>query len=168
MLNASSAHITLAIYEGCWESKVPYFLSFLEIMVKIWKKFYMKGDTVTTFQHNFCWPLSICRTMIRVHLYRTHKTPGPINERSCGTNFPLLCWTETTSRPVCFSTLKMMKIKWDKVGGIWSMFENIPAYSFGSPTTSKTVWSWVLLGRKIMPWNKTPAFSSWLPDGGKQ
>ncbi len=62
-------------------------------MVKIWKKFYSKGDTVTTFQHNFHWCLSICCTVIRVYLYHSHKIPGPISERGCDTNFPPLCWT---------------------------------------------------------------------------
>ncbi len=36
----------------------------------------------------------------------THCTPGPIFERSCDTNFPLLRCTETASHRVCFSTLK--------------------------------------------------------------
>ncbi len=48
------------------------------------------------FQHNFHWRLGICCTVIRVYLYHTHKTLGPISERSWDTNFPLLYWTKTT------------------------------------------------------------------------
>ncbi len=66
----------------------------------------MKSDTVTTFQCNFHWCLSICCTVIQVCLYHTHKTVGSIPKRSCDTNFPLLCWTEPEFYPVCFSTLK--------------------------------------------------------------
>ncbi len=91
------------------------------------EKFYLKGDTVTTFQHNFHWCLSICHTVIQVYLYHTHKTLGPISEKSWDTDFLLLRWTETTSLPVCFSTLKSDENQTGRGRGIWRTFENIPA-----------------------------------------
>ncbi len=106
-------------------SNVPYFLSFLEITLKKWEKIYFKGDTVTTSQLNFHWRLSICRTVIRVYLYCMHKILGPISERSCNTNFPLLRWTETASHPVCFSSL----IK----------DENLMGWGLGIPAMSKNI-----------------------------
>ncbi len=93
-------------YKGCWESEVPYFFVFFENNGKNMEKIYLKGNTVTTFQNDFHWRLSICHTMLWVYLYRTHKTFGPISERSCDINFPFLHWTETSSYPVCFSILK--------------------------------------------------------------
>ncbi len=69
--------------------------------------------------------LNICYTAIWVYLYHTHKTLGPISERSCDTNFPLLCWTEAASRPVCLYTLKKDENQTRRGWGIQWMFENI-------------------------------------------